>query len=303
MKYCDGLPMDPFANFWKASSEWANTAACVTRKPATKRSGGRTCSVHNQCGTDVTLQCLRDKGRLSDLPLPRGTRGSTDNMLFCSCETPFWGDRDLPTLPELASLGPPEETTEIVEPAASQIADRTTSSAPPQLTVRTTEPSPTTGTTSTLKTAATSTLTFATITTTTIVTTTTTTLKGRTTEQTEQQLVFYDFRGQKKSIIKGIDYRCCCRSNVLGLPRESDHVYCELAIQHTTDAVRQLLHWESGCKQLVGPSYHSWNNMPWKYNKLAHYGTCAVRGLSWFAKENAVRPECAANLGDCPGDE
>merc|ERR1712196_188427 len=64
--------------------------------------------------------------------------------------------------------------------------------------------------------------------------------------------------------IDGKMMKCCCSSNAIGDAKKSTFVACKLK-EGTV-----------GCKGLVGPFYHSYNNMGSKYSKLQNFGKCMV---------------------------
>mmetsp|Transcript_132971 Transcript_132971/g.284210 ORF Transcript_132971/g.284210 Transcript_132971/m.284210 type:complete len:218 (-) Transcript_132971:18-671(-) len=74
-----------------------------------------------------------------------------------------------------------------------------------------------------------------------------------------------DFGDSKVKTIEGELFKCCCRSEVLSKPQESTSIVCELVAGGNT-----------GCGQLKGRGYHSWNNMPSQYKGLKNFHECAI---------------------------
>lgn len=78
--------------------------------------------------------------------------------------------------------------------------------------------------------------------------------------------VIVDMQDEKVRVFKSGPHKCCCSSDNVSDPEGSTEVTCSLIPVDT----------EIGCKQLRGPGFHSWNNMPYKYSELTNYGRCAL---------------------------
>jgi hypothetical protein len=83
-------------------------------------------------------------------------------------------------------------------------------------------------------------------------------------KEEEQEAEELDFGGADVKEIDGKTMKCCCASNVAGDATKSTFVVC------------QLKEGTVGCKNLVGPYYHSYNNMGSKYSKLQNFGKCMI---------------------------
>jgi len=75
----------------------------------------------------------------------------------------------------------------------------------------------------------------------------------------------FELAGKKSVDLRGISHKCCCSSDVLSNVAASTKVVCALVPASST-----------GCGSLLGDGFHSWNNMPKKYSRLANYGKCFV---------------------------
>merc|ERR550532_1028527 len=78
--------------------------------------------------------------------------------------------------------------------------------------------------------------------------------------------------------------RCCCQSEQVS-GSNSSYLSCSLA---------EAGGWFSGCRTLMGRGFHSWNNMPRKYENLENYGKCVTL-------HPADPPKCIDSNGDKKG--
>lgn len=104
-------------------------------------------------------------------------------------------------------------------------------------------------------------------------------------------MIDMNFGSMEVKEIKGELNKCCCRSDILSNPEDSEKIVCELSpVQRS---------WGSypGCKSLRGPGYHSFNNMGEKYAGLENYNVCAISALR---EKRTIYKDGPMRTNSCP---